>query len=92
MKTSSNRNYTYMVRCRDNSLYTGWTNNLEKRVEKHNAGKGARYTMARRPVTLVYYEEYETKNEAMAREAAIKKLKKKNKEDLVKDFCRKNGE
>ena len=69
-------NYTYMLRCRDNSLYTGWTNNIEKRLEDHNSGKGAKYTKARRPVELVYYESYETKEEAMRREWQIKQLKK----------------
>ena len=67
-------NYTYMVRCADGSLYTGWTNDLEKRVKCHNAGKGAKYTKCRRPVELVYFEAFETKQEAMRREAAIKRL------------------
>ena len=47
------KNYTYIVKCRDGSLYTGWTNDLEKRMKAHNAGKGAKYTKSRRPVTLV---------------------------------------
>lgn len=76
-------NYTYIVRCRDGTLYTGWTNNLEKRIEAHNSGRGARYTKARRPVELVYYEEYETKEEAMSREYAIKHMKKIKKEMLL---------
>lgn len=76
-------NYTYIVRCRDGSLYTGWTNNLEKRIEAHNSGKGARYTKSRRPVKLVYYEEFETKEEAMSREYAIKHMKKNKKEMLL---------
>ena len=76
-------NYTYIVRCRDGTLYTGWTNNLEKRIEAHNSGKGARYTKSRRPVKLVYYEEFETKEEAMSREYAIKRLKRKDKLKLV---------
>ena len=80
------KNYTYMVRCRDNSLYTGWSNDLEHRVKMHNSGKGAKYTMTRLPVELVYYEEWETKTEAMQREAAIKKLNKAKKEELVKEF------
>lgn len=75
-----NMNYTYIVRCRDGTLYTGWTNNLEKRMEAHNSGKGARYTKSRRPVKLVYYEEFETKEEAMSREYAIKHMKKSKKE------------
>lgn len=77
-------NYTYILRCVDNSLYTGWTNDLEKRVEMHNAGKGAKYTKARLPVELVYYETFETKEEAMRREYAIKQMKKKEKERLIK--------
>ena len=75
--------YTYMVRCRDGSLYTGWTNNLEKRVKAHNAGKGAKYTRTRGPVELVYAEEHGTKQEAMSREGKIKHLSKKEKEELV---------
>ena len=75
-------NYTYMVRCKDGSLYTGWTNNLEKRVQAHNQGTGAKYTKSRRPVELVYYEEYESKIDAMKREYEIKQLTKKKKEEL----------
>ncbi|MGI6008456.1 MAG: GIY-YIG nuclease family protein [Ruminococcus sp.] len=67
-------NYTYMVRCSDGSLYTGWTNNLEKRIRDHNMGRGARYTKSRLPVTLEYYETYDTKEEAMRREYAIKQM------------------
>ena len=67
-------NYTYIVKCADSTLYTGWTNDLDKRIKAHNSGKGAKYTKTRRPVKLVYYEEHETKNEAMSREYAIKHL------------------
>ena len=77
-------NYTYILRCNDNTLYTGWTNNLEKRLEAHNAGKGAKYTKARLPVELVYYEQFETKEEAMKREYAIKQMTKSQKEKLIK--------
>ena len=76
-------NYTYILRCGDGSLYTGWTNDLEKRVSAHSAGKGCKYTRARLPVELVYYEVFETKEEAMRREAAIKKLSRERKELLV---------
>ncbi|MCI9475136.1 GIY-YIG nuclease family protein [Anaerovoracaceae bacterium 41-7] len=79
-------NYTYMVRCSDGSLYTGYTTNLKRREKAHNSGKGAKYTRGRRPVTLVYFEEFETKEEAMRREAAIKKLSKEKKELLVAQF------
>ena len=78
-------NYTYMLKCSDGTLYTGWTNDLEKRVEAHNSGKGAKYTKARRPVELAYYEEFETKEQAMKREYAIKQLTRKEKENLIKE-------
>ncbi len=76
-------NYTYMVRCKDGTLYTGWTNNIERRMEAHNSGTGAKYTKSRRPVKLVYCEEFPTKEEAMKREYAIKHMKKKEKEKMV---------
>lgn len=76
-------NYTYIVKCADSTLYTGWTNDLDKRIKAHNNGKGAKYTKTRRPVKLVYYEEHETKNEAMSREYAIKQLKREQKEQLM---------
>ena len=76
-------NYTYMLRCADGTLYTGWTNDLDKRLAAHNAGTASKYTAARRPVEMVYLEEKETKQEAMKREAAIKKLKRKDKLKLA---------
>lgn len=76
-------NYTYIVRCRDGSLYTGWTNNLEKRIRDHNSGKGAKYTKSRRPVLLVYYEEFAAKEEAMRREWEIKQMSRKEKILLI---------
>lgn len=76
-------NYTYILRCNDNTYYTGWTNNLEKRLEAHNAGKGAKYTKARLPVELIYYECFTTKKEAMSRECAIKRLTRAQKRKLV---------
>lgn len=77
-------NYTYILECSDGTLYTGWTNNLEKRLKDHNEGNGAKYTKARRPVTLAYYEAFETKEEAMRREYAIKHMTRKEKEELIK--------
>ena len=65
-------NYTYILKCSDNLLYCGWTNNLEKRLASHNAGTASKYTRTRRPVELVYFEEFETKQEAMSREFHIK--------------------
>lgn len=76
-------NYTYIVKCSDETLYTGWTNNLKKRLEAHNNGKGAKYTKTRRPVELVYFEEYDTKQEAMKREYAIKQLSRQKKLALI---------
>lgn len=78
-------NYTYMVKCKDGTLYTGWTNDLDKRLKAHNEGKGAKYTKARRPVVLAYYEEFLTKEEAMKREYAIKKLPRAKKLKLISD-------
>ena len=72
-----------MLKCSDGTLYTGWTNDLEKRVEAHNSGKGAKYTKARRPVELAYYEEFETKEQAIKREYAIKQLGRKEKQELI---------
>lgn len=76
-------NYTYIVKCSDGTYYTGWTTDLEHRVNVHNNGEGAKYTRSRRPVELVYYEKYETKVEAMKREYAIKQLSRKKKEELI---------
>ena len=56
-------NFTYILECSDGSFYTGWTNNLERRVKAHNAGKGAKYTKSRKPVKLVYFETFLTKQE-----------------------------
>lgn len=67
-------NYTYMLRCCDGSFYIGWTNDLEARVRTHNAGRGGKYTRARRPVELVYYEVFPSKQEAMSREWHLKRL------------------
>lgn len=76
-------NYTYMLRCADGSLYTGWTNHLKKRVEVHQQGKGGKYTRARLPVELVYFEIFATKEEAMRREYAIKQLTRSQKLKLL---------
>lgn len=83
------KNYTYMVRCGDGTLYTGWTNQLEKRVKAHNEGCGAKYTRSRRPVKLVYFEAFESKEEAMRREFFIKRMTRKQKEELIKGFAAK---
>jgi putative endonuclease len=76
-------NFTYMLRCCDGSFYIGWTNDIQARVAAHNAGKGAKYTRARRPVELVYYEKFATKQEAMSREWHLKKLTHEQKRLLL---------
>ncbi|MGN1002667.1 MAG: GIY-YIG nuclease family protein [Oscillospiraceae bacterium] len=76
-------NYVYMLRCRDGSLYTGWTNDLEKRLKAHNSGVASKYTRARLPAELVYFEEYESKEAAMSREWHIKRLTREEKLKLI---------
>ena len=78
-------NYTYILKCSDGTLYTGWTNDLQKRLEAHNDGRGAKYTKSRRPVELVYVEVHGNKNDAMSREAKIKRLTRAEKLELIKN-------
>ncbi|MDD5338778.1 MAG: GIY-YIG nuclease family protein [Dehalococcoidales bacterium] len=80
--------YLYLVRCRDNSLYCGITNDIEHRIEEHNKGKGAKYTFSRRPVELVYSEKHANISEARKREAQIKIWAKAKKEQLIVGFPR----
>ena len=79
-------NYTYILECKDGTYYTGWTNNLEKRIKDHNEGKGAKYTKARLPVSLIYHEEFQTKEEAMRREYAIKHMTRTEKTKLISGY------
>ena len=76
-------NFIYIVQCSDGTLYTGWTNDLDKRMKAHNEGRGAKYTRARRPVELVYSETFETKEEALRREYAIKRMTRAQKIKLI---------
>ena len=77
--------YCYILKCFDNTLYTGYTNNLEKRVATHNKGKGAKYTKRRRPCVLVYYEEFSCKSDALKREYYIKhRLSRSDKLALIR--------
>ena len=73
----------YILECNDGTLYTGWTNDIDKRFKAHNDGKGAKYTKGRRPLKLVYLEELETKSEALKRENKIKKMTKDKKRQLT---------
>ena len=82
-ETQADAAFVYMLRCADGTLYTGWTNDLEKRVKAHNDGRGAKYTHARRPVTLVYSEALPSKEAALRREAAVKKLTRAQKLALI---------
>ena len=70
----------YVLECKDGSYYAGYTNDLVKRMKKHNEGKGAKYTRARKPVRCIYYEIFESKEEAMRAEYAFKQLSRKQKE------------
>ena len=77
------KNYTYILTCADGTYYCGWTNDLDKRLAAHNQGKGAKYTKPRRPVILSYWEAFDTKEEAMRREYAIKRLPRRKKLELL---------
>lgn len=78
--------YLYILRCGDGTLYTGITNDVEKRLETHRAGKGAKYTRGRNPLTLVYREECGTHSDALRREWAVKQLTREQKEKLIDGF------
>ena len=78
-KKSEVKAFTYILVCAAGTLYTGWTNDLEKRLAAHNAGRGAKYTRSRRPVRLFYYEEFAEKCEAQRRECEIKRLPREKK-------------
>lgn len=77
------RHFIYILRCADDTLYTGWTTDLSHRLDMHNQKKGAKYTKARTPVTMIYSEEFATKSEALSRECAIKKLSRADKLLLI---------
>ena len=78
-------NFVYMLRCSDGSLYTGWTNDLDRRLKTHAAGKGGKYTRARLPIRLAYAECVETEHEARSREWHIKRLTRAQKLALIKE-------
>ena len=77
------KNYVYILKCSDGTFYTGWTTDIEARVNTHNSGSGAKYTRGRRPVSLVYYEKLPDKSAALKREAAIKRLPRNKKLELI---------
>ncbi len=75
--------FTYILECADGTFYTGWTTNLERRLQAHNAGRGGRYTRGRRPVRLAYFEEHSTRQEARRREAVLRRLPRPMKLGLI---------
>lgn len=75
--------YTYIIKCNDDTLYTGYTTNLNKRIETHNKGLGAKYTRGRLPVKLVYFERFNNKSKAMKREYSLKQLSRQEKLKLI---------
>ena len=77
-------NYVYILRCADDTLYCGWTTNIETRLSAHNSGRGAKYTRSRRPVELVYLEAYEDRHDALSREWHIKQMTREEKEKLCR--------
>lgn len=81
-------NCVYILRCGDGSLYTGWTNELERRIKAHQSGRGGKYTRSHLPVELVYYEQYETRHEAMRREWEIKRLSHAEKCSMIEKGSR----
>ena len=89
-KDAGKEYFTYILKCADGTYYTGYTTDVTQRVSAHNEGKGAKYTRVRRPVKLVYFETHASKEEAMRREALIKQLTKKEKENLISSYNHNN--
>lgn len=88
MKIKSKEYSVYLLRCADGTLYAGITNDLRRRLQQHNDGKGARYTSGRRPVKLVYAQNCASRSEALRREANLRKLSRRQKLDLVTAHAR----
>ncbi len=78
--------WVYVLRCADGTLYTGWTNDLERRLARHQAGSASRYTASRRPVALAWSRELDDRSAAMREEARIKRLSRAEKLDLIEDL------
>lgn len=78
--------YVYILKCGDGSLYCGYTNDIDKRFEKHKSGNGAKYTRSRLPLEIVYTEEFEDKSDALKRECSIKAMTRSQKEKLIADY------
>jgi len=78
--------YFYLARCNNNTLYSGYTNNIKRREQRHNIGRGAKYTKYRRPIKIIYFEIFNTRKKAMQREVQVKSWSKIQKEKLIKNF------
>lgn len=78
------RHFFYFARCRDGSFYAGYTIDVSKREEAHNSGKGAKYTAGRRPIEIIYFEEFSTKSAALRREIEVKKWTRAEKLKLIR--------
>ena len=91
MAEMDSRNFAYILECRDGSYYCGWTNDLARRLKAHRSGKGGKFTRSRLPVSLVYYEAFPTKREAMSREWHLKQLSRAQKRDLVLGYKEYHG-
>ena len=91
MQKKCTTTFVYILLCNDNTLYTGWTTNMKRRLSEHNAGKGSRYTRTRTPVIVVFTEEHMNKSSAMKRESSIKNLSRSKKLQLIEShqniFC-----
>lgn len=83
MRNKEELHYVYILRCEDNSYYTGYTNDLDRRISLHNSGKASKYTRARLPVVYIFYKAFKEKSRAMSFEYKIKKLNKNQKENLI---------
>ena len=90
--TEEKRFFTYILRCADGTYYTGWTTDLAKRMEAHNRGTAAKYTRTRRPVKMVYWQEADSREEAMSREWHWKRLRRPEKEEMIAAGVRETGE
>lgn len=84
--------FTYILECADGTLYTGWAEDMDRRLQAHNAGRGARYTRGRRPVRLVYWERHSSRKVAQRREAALRRLSRVQKQQLIHTFGGENAQ
>ncbi|MFC1566441.1 GIY-YIG nuclease family protein [bacterium] len=84
MTKTKNKYYVYILECSDKTLYTGYTNNLDKRIQTHNEGKGAKYTRGRCPVKLKWSKKFNSLGKALKEECRIKKLERKEKKELIR--------